>query len=69
MSNFRKIEDERKDCFFLETLALPGEIQSMVVGRFFDKNIESLVLAKSTFLSIFHSNETEGNFDFVDHIC
>ncbi|KAA6394491.1 MAG: hypothetical protein EZS28_009981, partial [Streblomastix strix] len=69
MANFRKIEDERKDCFFLETLALPGEIQSMVVGRFFDKNIESLVLAKSTFLSIFHSNETEGNFDFVDHIC
>ncbi|KAA6377107.1 MAG: hypothetical protein EZS28_027368, partial [Streblomastix strix] len=36
---------ERKDCFYLETLALPGEIQSMVVGRFFNRNVESLILA------------------------
>ncbi|KAA6354150.1 MAG: hypothetical protein EZS28_050323, partial [Streblomastix strix] len=61
--------EERKDCFYLESLALPGEIQSMVVGRFFDKNIESLVLAKSTFLSVFHNNEEEDSIDFVDHIC
>ncbi|KAA6310861.1 MAG: hypothetical protein EZS28_056231, partial [Streblomastix strix] len=60
---------ERKDCFYLETLALPGEIQSMVVGRFFNRNVESLILAKSTFLSVFHNNEEEDNFDFVDHIC
>lgn len=39
-------DEERKDCFYLETLALPSEIQSMVVGRFFDKNVESLILAK-----------------------
>ncbi|KAA6393267.1 MAG: hypothetical protein EZS28_011206 [Streblomastix strix] len=61
-------DKDRKDCFYLETLAMPGEINSMVVGRFFDRNIESLILAKSTFLSIFHNNEKEDSFDFVDHI-
>ncbi|KAA6365457.1 MAG: hypothetical protein EZS28_039017, partial [Streblomastix strix] len=60
--------EERKDCFYLETLSIPGEINSMVVGRFFDRNVETIVLAKSTFLSIFHNNETDDSFDFVDHI-
>ncbi|KAA6401253.1 MAG: hypothetical protein EZS28_003216 [Streblomastix strix] len=68
MDNFRRSDEERKDVFYLETLALPGEIQSMVVGRFFDKNVETLVLAKSTYLSIFQNNEEEDSYDFVDHI-
>ncbi|KAA6380095.1 MAG: hypothetical protein EZS28_024379, partial [Streblomastix strix] len=49
MTNFRRGDEELKDVFYLETLALPGEIQSMVVGRFFDKNVETLVLAKIVF--------------------
>ncbi|KAA6385023.1 MAG: hypothetical protein EZS28_019448, partial [Streblomastix strix] len=69
MANTSQKTSERKDCFYLETLAQPGEINSMVVGRFFNKNVESLVLAKSTFLSIFNNNEEEDSFDFVDHIC
>ncbi|KAA6390167.1 MAG: hypothetical protein EZS28_014309, partial [Streblomastix strix] len=69
MTNISQRNEERKDRFYLETLALPGEIQSMVVGRFFDRNIESLILAKSTFLSVFHNNDLEDSFDFVDHIC
>ncbi|KAA6380396.1 MAG: hypothetical protein EZS28_024078, partial [Streblomastix strix] len=69
MTNISERNEERKDRFYLETLALPGEIQSMVVGRFFDRNIESLILAKSTFLSVFHNNDLEDSFDFVDHIC
>ncbi|KAA6360200.1 MAG: hypothetical protein EZS28_044273, partial [Streblomastix strix] len=59
---------EKKDCFYLETLSMPSEIQSMVIGRFFDRNIESLILAKNTYLSVFNSNEAEESFDFVDHI-
>lgn len=36
----------KRDAVCLETLAVPGEIVSMVVGRFFDQNIESIILAK-----------------------
>ncbi|KAA6394833.1 MAG: hypothetical protein EZS28_009638, partial [Streblomastix strix] len=57
-----------KDYFYAEQLALPGEINSICIGRFINKNIETLVLAKSTFLSIFNNNEKEDSFDFVDHI-
>ncbi|KAA6368143.1 MAG: hypothetical protein EZS28_036332, partial [Streblomastix strix] len=52
MTKTNSFEEERKDCFYLETLAMPGEINSM-----------------STFLSVFHCNESEDSFDFVDHIC
>ncbi|KAA6386876.1 MAG: hypothetical protein EZS28_017597 [Streblomastix strix] len=69
MAYFNKENDKRKDVFYLETLALPSEIHSMVVGRFFNKNVDTLILAKSTFLSIFQNNEEEDSFDFVDHIC
>ncbi|KAA6401482.1 MAG: hypothetical protein EZS28_002985 [Streblomastix strix] len=62
------IDQQRKDCFYLETLALPGQINSIVIGRFFNRNVETLILAKSTFLSIFNNNETEDSFDFIDHI-
>lgn len=40
----------KKDTFFLENLALPGEITAMVVGRFFDQNLETLIIAKVCFL-------------------
>jgi hypothetical protein len=46
MTGYKSGSDERKDCFYLETLSIPGEINSMVVGRFFDRNIETIVLAK-----------------------
>ncbi|KAA6391602.1 MAG: hypothetical protein EZS28_012870, partial [Streblomastix strix] len=69
MSSYTENVEEKKDSFYLETLALPGEINSIVVGRFFNRNIETLILAKSTFLSIFHNNDEEDSFDFVDHIC
>ncbi|KAA6376508.1 MAG: hypothetical protein EZS28_027963, partial [Streblomastix strix] len=59
---------QKRDCYYLETLGLPGEIQSMVIGRFFDKNIETVVLAKWSFISIFHFNDKTDSFHFVDHI-
>ncbi|KAA6312765.1 MAG: hypothetical protein EZS28_055868, partial [Streblomastix strix] len=68
MSLNQGIDQQRKDCFYLETLALPGQINSIVIGRFFNKNVETIILAKSTFLSIFNNNETEDSFDFIDHI-
>ena len=36
----------KKDSFYLETFVLPGEITSMAVGRFFDPNVETLIIAK-----------------------
>ncbi|KAA6382674.1 MAG: hypothetical protein EZS28_021800, partial [Streblomastix strix] len=68
MAAYTENVEEKKDYFYLETLAIPSEINSMVVGRFFNKNVESLILAKSTFLSIFNNNEDEDSFDFIDHI-
>ena len=41
----------KKDAYYFETLALPGEITSMAVGRFYDPNIETLILAKVCLLS------------------
>ena len=36
----------KKDSFYLETFVLPGEITSMAVGRFFNPNMETLIIAK-----------------------
>ncbi|KAA6400614.1 MAG: hypothetical protein EZS28_003855 [Streblomastix strix] len=69
MTEYSKGEEERKDVFYLETLSMSGQIQSIVIGRFFDRKIETIILAKSTFLSIFHNNDEEDSFEFVDHIC
>ncbi|KAA6318921.1 MAG: hypothetical protein EZS28_054883, partial [Streblomastix strix] len=68
MTVYKSGRDEKMDCFYLETLSIPGEINTKAVGRFFDRNVETIVLANSTFLSIFHNNETDDSFDFVDHI-
>ena len=36
----------KKDSYYLETFVLPGEITSMAVGRFFNQNVETLIIAK-----------------------
>ncbi|KAA6385100.1 MAG: hypothetical protein EZS28_019372, partial [Streblomastix strix] len=59
---------ETQDCFFLEKLALPEDIQSMVVSRFFNGNVDTLVLDKSSFLSVYHYNYEEISCDFVNNI-
>ncbi|KAA6379929.1 MAG: hypothetical protein EZS28_024544, partial [Streblomastix strix] len=53
---------------YLETLAQPGEVTSIAVGRFFTQSVEALVLAKRTILSIFNFNDKTDNFEFTDHI-
>ncbi|KAA6366359.1 MAG: hypothetical protein EZS28_038114, partial [Streblomastix strix] len=60
---------ETQDCFYLEKLALPEDIQSMVVSRFFNVNVDTLVLDKSSFLSVYHYNDEEISCDFVNNIC
>ncbi|KAA6375272.1 MAG: hypothetical protein EZS28_029202, partial [Streblomastix strix] len=55
--------------FYLETLAISDQINWMDIGCFFDRKIETIILAKSTFLSIFHNNDEEDSFEFDDHIC
>lgn len=43
----------QKDGFFFEALSIPTDIGSMACGRFFDPNIETIIVAKVYYF--FHS--------------
>ncbi|KAA6384429.1 MAG: hypothetical protein EZS28_020044, partial [Streblomastix strix] len=58
---------QRKDMLILESLALPGEITSATVGRFLNRKQNTLILAKSTILSLFSYDAEAGKFNLIDH--
>ncbi|KAA6364186.1 MAG: hypothetical protein EZS28_040287 [Streblomastix strix] len=57
----------RKDMFFLESLAIPGEITSTVVGHFLNRKQNLLILAKRTILSLYIYDPIAGLFHLLDH--
>ncbi|KAA6401945.1 MAG: hypothetical protein EZS28_002534 [Streblomastix strix] len=57
------IQKGRKDTFFLETLALTGEITTVAVGHFLNQQNMCLILVKRTVLTIYSRDEESGSFD------
>ncbi|KAA6389245.1 MAG: hypothetical protein EZS28_015226, partial [Streblomastix strix] len=53
--------------FFLENLAIPGEITSAAVGHFQNLKQNLLILAKSTILSLYVYDSEQGKFHLLDH--
>ncbi|KAK2963907.1 hypothetical protein BLNAU_984 [Blattamonas nauphoetae] len=56
------------DSLLEETLALPGEISTMTIGRFFNRDSDTMILGKKNVLSIFHYDGLNSTFIFDRHV-